>query len=279
MLNESSRQVLEKYRMALGSIEYKGVPVFALMRLPIIGTLRRILNFRMSSVDYFIRVVRALFLIGVNLSRLIRPVGTRPDLNCLRSYNIIFVMDHNRKDCVQIVSAVAEKFQGEKICIITKDKMIYKDLKRGRITPFYVDGILGNPGKRPYFSSYRVFLKAIFRSNTDLLATLNIFKNFQKSMQYIDAYMELFFDSNTKAVITLCDAHNHEYAISSAAKNNKIKPLPFSMVLLVRSMGRWFLIKFLHGANLQMTHYWVWGFLRKRLICQEVFGWKNLTKV
>jgi hypothetical protein len=70
--------------------------------------------------------------------------------------------------------------------------MIYKDLKRGRITPFYVDGILGNPGKRPYFSYYKVFLKAIF-------------------------------GSNTKAVITLCEVHNHEYAISSTAKNNQIK--------------------------------------------------------
>lgn len=215
-MDRRAQASLDYFKESVGELQYRNVSVFGLLRLPAFLEFKNYYGIHHTSWQR----LRGFLAIALRLAAglvypLLRGIK-RGELKGLKDCDIVFVIDHNRPVLLEMSMEVFREFSDLKSALCTTDANIASKLRdqfaQTVIAPESARQIFGG---KEHWNSLWQFVRAARKLNAYLL--LSMVQSLVRSMQYVDFYRQLLAEGRPKAIVTLCDLHNHEFAVTSVA--------------------------------------------------------------
>jgi len=212
------QETVERLRTVLANFSYRGIRLFDLVKVQLYlffrgrmfqkrGKIGLLTGRSLSLAHMFLRnigVSRKIFLDGMH----------------------VFIVDHLRKDFFEAQLDIIKHFTNEKVAILTSSKNVLSELKKNQnlISIYRSNQIISISPKNLFSESLIIakIAKVLVLSQIDILTVIETLLACLAGVKYIDGYWNSLSPEN-RSIITLCDAHMHEHAITEVANKKGIK--------------------------------------------------------
>lgn len=213
------KEILDHVRQDLSGLEISGSDISMLIRVP--------LYFAVKNTDSITRIRRYLFFVR-QLLTLANLLGSRIISRLLAKRlskitgEILFVIDHSPAKDIEFQSLIWKYFDKSKLQILTVNPLVQAQLGPLYSAQIYRSDCMANRVQLTN-KDYLFCLRALFRAKRVGLSSLPFLAVcIMRSILHIRLYEQVLSSAKTKAVVTLCDAHPHEHAITGVATRKGI---------------------------------------------------------
>lgn len=213
-ISSEGHDVLNHVRRDLSGVEIAGSEIYTLLRVPLYFAIKNKHN---------VVLWKRYLLFFQQLGRLAKLLGARAISWILAkrlleiTQETLFVIDHHVPKDIEFQSLILSYFDKSKITILTSNPLVKDQLDIIDVGQIYRSDCMANR-VRLTWEDYLFSLQVLFcvrRVGMLFLPFLAI--SIMRSILYVKLYEQVLSSVKTKAVVTYCDAHPHEQAITAVA--------------------------------------------------------------
>jgi hypothetical protein len=217
---------LKDLKEKLGTLSYKGVPICGVVKLPIYCFLKDLYLKEkekrfLISIRELLNIFRGFLKLLIYKVALILNYRSKYDTTTIspKRESIIFVIDHNNNNFLEMELNIMKRFKYESLIVITRNKVIFHKLKTKYETVCYAAKFLRlAPVTAEHFRIlYKVFTESDLAKDKGLVFKLKCCLIVLEAMGLIDYYERNLKENAHRAIITLNDVQSHECIITNVA--------------------------------------------------------------